>query len=126
MALLSQGQVDRMRATAEQAFPDEVKILPLDARTDDGGGGYSETWADPDDVDATPARVGLPLGGETDERSVSRVRLADELLYTVWVAADTPVSQLDRCQWEDRMFEVVSVLERGNWEITRRFRIKEL
>ena len=120
--MLTAQQIERMRATVDDSLPDTITIQRL-VTEDDGGGGLRESWVDQATI---PARVGLPLGGETDERNVSRIRLADELLYTVWMTAGTDIRQTDRVLWDGREFEVVAVLERGNWELTRRARIKEL
>ena len=124
MTALSSSQIEAMRATVETTFPDAITLYRVEKEYD-GGGGYREVW-NPVAGMPMPARVGLPLGGETDERAASRVRLADEDLYTVWIAAETVVLKTDQVVWEDRGFEVVAVLERGNYELSRRFRMKEL
>jgi hypothetical protein len=119
--VLTDQQIARMRATVDRTFPDEIVVKRLSKEYVDGG--YAEDW---NAVATIPARIGLPLGGETDERATSKVRLADEHLYTVWMQAETDVRITDRIEWEGREFEVIVVLERGNWELTRRIRMKEL
>jgi hypothetical protein len=121
-AVLRPQQLERMQQTADSALPDQITIFRLQ-RTYDGGGGWKEVWTEHSTL---PALVGLPLGGETDERSVSDVRLADEDLQTAWIPAEADVRKTDQVEWEGRRFEVYAVLQRGNWEIRRRIRIKEL
>jgi len=118
---LSQHRIDRMRSAVNTTLPDEIEILQFERVYVDGG--YQEDWSPARTI---PARVGLPLGGETDERAASRVRLADEDLYTIWIEAKEDVSKLDRIRWEGRTFEINLVLERGKYELTRRIRVREL
>jgi len=110
-----------MRSAVNTTLPDEIEILQFERVYVDGG--YQEDWSPARTI---PARVGLPLGGETDERAASRVRLADEDLYTIWIEAKEDVSKLDRIRWEGRTFEINLVLERGKYELTRRIRVREL
>jgi len=121
--LLRQGQIDRMRLTVNRALPDEL-VIHRRARESDGGGGFRTAYLP--DPDSIACRVSNPLGGETDVRQVSGTRLADEDMYTASIAAEVSISKLDRIEWEGRTFEVNEVLQRGNWELTRRVRIKEV
>jgi len=126
---LTQGQIARMRTTVETTLQDTVTIL-REERTYDGGGGYdTEYLVWEEDV---PASIGIPLGGETDERAASVVRLADEDLYTIRMPAKVDVKKTDRLIWNDteaqseRTFEVYAVLREGAYELTGRIRVKEL
>jgi len=126
---LTASQIERMRGAVNTTLQDTVTIL-REERVYDGGGGYrTEYLVWEEDV---PASVGLPLGGETDERAASTVRLADEDLHTIRLPAKTDINKTDRIVWADpevnmeRTFEVNAVLRRGSYELTGRVRVKEL
>jgi hypothetical protein len=128
-AALTDWQIQRMRAAVDTTLQDTITIL-REERISDGGGGYETdylVWEE--DV---PASVGLPLGGETDERAASTIRLADEDLHTIRLPAKTDIIKTDRIVWADpevnmeRVFEVNAVLRRGSYELTGRVRVKEL
>lgn len=126
---LSPWQIARMRDAVDTTLADVITIL-REERVYDGGGGYrTEYLVHQEDV---PASVGLPLGGETDERAASVVRLADEDLYTIRLPAKVDIKKTDRLVWhdletgEERTFEVNAVLKRGTYELTGRVRVKEL
>lgn len=120
--MLTPWEVEQIRKEHDRTLPDEVTILRRTLEHD-GGGGRRETWAE---VATVPARVGTPLGGESDLRANTSARLSDEDLHTVWLKAKTDIREEDRVVWQGRNFEVYVVIQRGNWELYRRVRIKEL
>jgi hypothetical protein len=126
---LTTDQILRMREAVDTTLADTITIM-RESRTYDGGGGYNtEYLVYEEDV---PASVGLPLGGETDTRAASGIRLADEDLYTIRLPAKTDVIKTDRIIWADaevnqeRTFEVTDVPRRGAYELTGRIRVKEM
>jgi hypothetical protein len=121
---LRPAQIAAMRATSDAHLPDVVNILRR-SRVSDGGGGYEETWAPiAEDV---PCRIGGPLGGETDERNVSKARLVDEESQQLWFPANQDIEEADRIEWPagERLYEVITVFKRGSWELARRVRVME-
>jgi hypothetical protein len=129
MPALTQSQIDRMREAVNTTLQDTITILREQRLSNQSGGYTTDYLVWEEDV---PASVGLPLGGETDERAASTIRLADEDLHTIRLPAKTDIIKTDRIVWADsetnmeRTFEVQAVLRRGSYELTGRVRVKEL
>jgi hypothetical protein len=121
--MLTEGQVQRMRDTAIASMPDTVTIHRLE-RVYDGGGGYNNEYV----VGETyPCTIGLPMGGESDERNQTRTIVVDEHTHTIRLPAKTEVKTTDRLEGSDgNMYEVNAVLTRGEWEIARDVKVTEL
>jgi len=121
--LLREGQLEGMRDTVVAHLPDIVTILRR-VRVSDGGGGFHDTW---DEFETVACRIGGPLGGETDERSASKVRLIDEEQQLITFEDHVDVRESDRIRWVegDRLYDVIAVYGRGHWELSRRARVQE-
>lgn len=116
--MLTPGDIAAMRATAGLALPDTATLERLTS-TSDGGGGFTETWAQ--QGDALPCRV-APLGGGEGGNAGGRV--SDETTAVVTLPAGTDVTESDRLVIAGRRYEVTVVRERSD-EITRRTEVKE-
>ena len=125
--MLTDDQIARMQATAEASMPDTVKIL-RDTKVYDGGGGYHTEYVELATVSCT---IGLPLGGESDERNKSRAQVQDDLLHTIRMPAETDVQATDRIEaiggdLDGSIWEVNGVMKRGKWEIARDVKVVSL
>lgn len=117
--LLSAAQLNRMRAVAEQAFPD---VCDIERRVDvsDDGGGTTTTW-DPH-LEAVPCRLS-PVGG--GEIGLTGARIEDEATSLITVAHDVDVLESDRILIDGFVYDVQLVRRRGVWALTTRIEAKE-
>lgn len=120
--MLTQSEIDGMRATVADSLPDVCTIFRR-TRMPDGIGGYTYTWQP--NQEGVPCRLGFPGGGESDTREQSKVRLVDELTQVIWLQAKTDIIEEDRILVGDALYDVNAVLKRGEWEMGRSVRVTE-
>lgn len=123
--LLSDAEVDQMRATLARTYPESVVIYKQD-RTKDDSGGFTIEW---DDQTPTVGRVAPLAGGvgaaTAEVLMAGRLGLAEGWMLTV--PAETNIDPPDRVLLNgDRGFEVASVLAPRTWELSRRVILVEL
>ena len=117
--LLSTTQLDRMRATAERAFPD---VCDIERRQEvsDGGGGTTTVWNE--HLANVPCRLS-PVGG--GEIGLTGARIEDEATSLITVAHDVDVLESDRILINGFVYDVQLVRRRGEWALTTRIECKE-
>jgi head-tail adaptor len=120
--MLTAGDIEAMRGTAFLALPDTAIIERLTS-TSDGGGGFTEAWAQ-QGVEVA-CRVAPLGGGEGGEGGNAGGRVTDETTHVVTLAAETDVTASDRLLIGGVRYEVTLVRTRGAWEISRRVECKE-
>ena len=109
--MLSEDEIDGMRATMVASLP-EVASIERPTRVPDGAGGETLTYGN---VATCPARVS-PAGAE-EERELAG-RLAGRSLWRITLPAEADVRLDDRVVVATRRFEVVGVRARS-YELCR-------
>lgn len=117
--MLSDGQITRMRATAERALTDTCAVQRK-TTVSDGGGGTTSTWGP--HLASVRCRLSPAAGGED---GVTGARISDESTHIVTLPAGTDVTEADRLVISGQTFEITLVRTRGRFEITRRVECKE-
>lgn len=117
MSLLSDPDIDRMRATLDQSLP-ETCVIETPSYTDNSGGGGTLAWTTAGTADC---RIS-PLTG--DER-LRGERVAEDSDWIVTLPAETPIDVQSRILVNGGTFNVSAVRERGTWELSRRVEVTE-
>lgn len=117
MTLLTEGELEAMRATASEAL-DGSAVVRTQTFVSDGGGGGTTVWT----AAGTFACRIAPLSG-SDELAGERVTSGSEVLITL--PAETAVDHNAQIVSGGGTFAVIAVRERSE-ELTRRVEAKVL
>ena len=117
------GQLVKSRARFSRLLPDRATIQ-RPVSTSDGGGGSTQTW--PVLASDVPCRLSPVGGGEDNDRADGGDRISDEATVVVTFAAGTDVTNSDRLLIAGRLYDVLLVRRRGEFELTRRCEAREL
>ena len=121
MSFPNAADIARMRATAASIFDQTCKI-ERGTVTNDGQGGFSESWGT---VAGTVAcRVGV-MGGPGDIRdSASRREYSD--VHVLRVAFNQDIEPADRVTISGDVWQVEEVLEEHQWMTVKRAKITKV
>lgn len=117
--MLTTQELDEMRAVMGEAMPDTV-IVQTRTRTSDGGGGFTDTWADSAAIDG---RISPLAGGEANGAGDA---VDARTTHVVTVAHDVTVTEDDRLKVNGTAYEVTLVRRRGGWSLARRIEVREV
>lgn len=115
--MLSPSDLAGMRATAQTALPDTVRVQRR-TKTSDNAGGYTETWAD-------VVTVAGRLTSVQDEEREAGGQIRRSARPVVVVPNGTDVRNADRLVIGSRTFYVTGVAEGGAWEVERQVLVEE-
>lgn len=115
--MLTEPELDAMRATAAQALPGTA-VIYSQGFVDDGGGGGSHSWSAAGTVSCRIA----PVSG--NEREIAD-RIAEDAQFVVTLPAETSISQTQRIVTGGGTFNVLAVRAPRGYEITRRVEVGE-
>ncbi len=119
----STGQLMRARKRFAALLPDRATIQ-RPVNTPDGGGGFTQTW--PVLAEDVPCRLSPVGGGENNDRADGGERISDEAEVIITFEASTDVANPDRLLIAGRLYDVLLVRRRGEFELTRRVEAREL
>ncbi len=121
--MLTERELNEMRATARSVLPSQAVILSP-TRASDGQGGYTLTFLP---VGTAIARLASDTnrGSNNGETTVGD-RLAEVTSWILTLPHDQQVDAKDRVTYEGRTFEVAEVLSWRPWEISKRARCIEV
>jgi head-tail adaptor len=109
-----------MRGELNDTLPGTA-VIHSRTTTADGQGGYTQTFAASATVDARLSPEAL-RGGEL----AAGGRLAEVSPWILTVAAETSLDETMRVVYNSATYEVVEVLTRTPWELSRRVRLTEV
>lgn len=112
--MLTDSELDDMRATATQALPGTAVIQSY-ASTSDGGGGHTNAWSS---AGAVACRVAPEQQSEGEEGE----RLTSEQRFVVTLPHDAPVSVRSRLLIGGDTYSVTGVDDRS-WNVTTRVHV---
>lgn len=115
--MLTDAELDSMRATASEALPGTA-IIQTESFASNSGGGGSATWTAAGTVDCRIA----PISG--NEREIAD-RIAEDARSIVTLPAETSITVRDRMVINGGTFNVMAIRDRDEWEITRRVEVGE-
>ena len=113
MTGLTAEELSQMRDDIEYLMPDTCDILSL-TRTSDGMGSWVETWG------TASASVACRIDFTSGKEALASDA---EQIYTramLSVPYDTTITQANRVEWGDLIFNVVSVNLGQSWNVVRR------
>jgi hypothetical protein len=120
--MISQSELDGMRATAEQWLPDVCDLF-APAESDDSMGGSSTTWS------ATPTYASVPCR-MSEVSSAGERLIADKLqggvVMTLVLPYDQVINESYRVRVSGITMEIIGVIVPKSWEITRRAVCKQV
>jgi head-tail adaptor len=119
MSLLSDSDVESMRATMAESFPDTAVIKTPQVVGDSGGGGTT-SWT-------AAGTVGCRIAafGSGAERNIAD-RLAEEAEWIVSLPAETAITTSDRVTINNTDFNVIAMSAPRSWELSRRVEVSEV
>jgi head-tail adaptor len=118
MGLLSERDIDLMRATLEESLP-ETAVIQRRGFVDDGAGGGTTSWNASGTMDA---RVALISATETDIAE----RLAEDADWMITVPASASITTDDRVVIGSRTFNVLALHAPRSFELSRRVEANEV
>lgn len=110
--MLTEAELDRMRAAAQAAMPD-VAAVQRPQHVPDGAGGSTTTWTTV--TDELPCRVAWQSGGEDSVDGRPETTAA----FRVTVPWDADIETTDRLVIGTLTVEVAHVSSRGAWTVSR-------
>jgi head-tail adaptor len=116
--VLTDSELASMRETYGDSLPGTA-IIQNPARTSNGGGGFTTSWAAGGTVDCRVA----PAGGQ-EEVAGHRVQPDTEVIFSL--PQSTVISPQSRILYESRVYSVTSVRAPRTWEVSRRVEAKEV
>ncbi|MCC7210131.1 MAG: head-tail adaptor protein [Anaerolineae bacterium] len=121
MSVFSAADIARMRATAELIF-DQTCMIERGTITNDGQGGWSESWGT---VAGTVAcRLGVMSGAGDIREGASRREYSDVLVLRV--AYDQDIAQTDRVTINTDVYQVEELLDEHQWMMVKRARVTKV
>ena len=116
--MLTQPEIDAMRATVASALPDWAAIQRVQ-RVADGGGSFTETWS-------TVARTRARLSPMSESEQVFAERVVERADWTLTLEASVQVTTADRVMVGPRVFEVLGVVSARSWQLGMRLALAEV
>ena len=113
--MLSASEIAAMREAQEAALPDTCTILRR-TLTNDGQGGYVETWSEV----ATGVKCRLVHSNLAPRETVIAERAAGRTVWQLTVPYGTDISRTDRVVVNGVTYEILAVWSGGTWETARR------
>ena len=117
--MLTSGELKSMRATAEEAMPNQASIVRVTTGSD-GMGGSTTTEAV---VGTYRARLGSVA---EQDQAIYADKLGGKVGFVISLPARTDVQVRDRIRFAGRVFEVLAAPDRADWELTRRAVVVEV
>jgi len=117
---LNAAQLARMRAQAAALLPGTCTIQRATS-TNDGGGGWTEGWADVATVACRMDTISARTRAE-----VQAAREAGVTYYTLTVPYDAPIGAGLRVVVDSVAYEIVEVHTAESWAVSRRARVAVL
>lgn len=105
-------------SVVDEALPDTATVRRF-TRTPDGGGGFTETWAD---LATYPARIDPAAGGEQGTLGGA---IRDRTTHIVTLPALVDVEESDRVMVNGTEYEITLVRKGGSRELFRRLEVVE-
>lgn len=110
--MLTTVQIEAMRTQQSAALPDTCVILQRTLTRDDYGG-HSETW---EQVGEAPCRIAVTSGKELEIAA----KLTERRTVTITLPHGTSIAADHRVRSDGRTFEILAVLDGGEWSTALR------
>lgn len=120
MLALTDGELVQMRTEVDLTLPGTA-IIQTRTTGADGQGGYIQTYAASATVDARLSPEGL-RGMEGEMAG----RVAEVSPWILTLPAETSITETARVVYNSVTFEVVEVMSRTPWELSKRVRLMEV
>lgn len=121
MSIFSAADLARMRGLADNIFDQTCKI-ERGTVTNDGQGGFSESWGT---VAGTVAcRLGVMSGAGDIREGANRREFSDVLVLRV--AFDQDLAQADRVTINADVYQVEELLDEHQWMMVKRARVTKV
>lgn len=121
MSLLSDAEIDQMRATAEAAMPGTAVIQSRTYQSDGGGGGTA-VWT----PSGTAACGIAPLAASENAEPLTGGRVTPDSDWVITLPAQASISTEHRVVAGGRTFEVTALRAPRTFELTRRVEANEV